>query len=264
MELAISASSSSSAPPATSGTRVVAEHAGNFVETPQLAQLSAMLKAIDAGDRIIKGRLELFCCSRRRLTQHQQLDIQRRAPDSVADSPLGPLVSDNAQILLGNLRVLMSLLFVDYDCTQLTPNDFERCSDKHGVVNEINHSLAAVVDRVHSGFLGEFWQVVQDSIDIHGCEIYAFRPASGTFEPTDNSLMSFHYFFVDLQRWRILFIGSVTKSRGSVRAGGDADSDVVLSDSSVTSKEHSNSSSRSLQEGEYAFSDGGSDSGMLD
>lgn len=64
---------------------------GGFVETPQLTQLSAMLKAVDAGDRIIKawlptrcfrgrfsprllvtwalqGRLELFACSRKKLT----------------------------------------------------------------------------------------------------------------------------------------------------------------------------------------------------
>lgn len=241
--------------------------AGSFIEIPQLTQLSAMLKAVDAGDRIIKGRLELFCCSRRRLTQHQQQDLQRRAPESLTDSPLGPLATDSAQILLANLRALMSLLFVDYDCTNLTPSDFERCTDKHSVVNTINHNLAAVVDRVHGGFLAEFWKVVQEAIDVASCDIYAFRPTSGTFEPTDNSLMSFYYFFIDVHRGRILFIGSVTKSRGSVRGGVDSDSDVVLSQdaSSVTSKEVGSSEGvDSLQEGEFAFSDGSGEDGMAD
>mmetsp|Transcript_9353 Transcript_9353/g.21256 ORF Transcript_9353/g.21256 Transcript_9353/m.21256 type:complete len:276 (-) Transcript_9353:78-905(-) len=241
--------------------------AGAFIDHPQLTQLSAMLKAIDAGDRIIKGRLELFACSRRRLTQHQQLDLERRAPSSLADSPLGPLATDSAQILLGNLRALMSLLFVDYDCSHLTPDDFERCPDKHTVVNAINHSLADVVDRVHVGFLGEFWQVVSEAIDLGGAEVFAFKPVSGSFGPTDNSLMSFHYFFIDLQRGRILFIGSVTKSRGSARGGVDSDSDVVLSGesaSSVTSKGPGSSDmGSSLQEGEFAFSDGSEDA-MLD
>lgn len=227
-----------------------------------------MLKAIDAGDRIIKGRLELFSCSRRRLSPKQQQELQRRAPESLADSPLGPLSSGAAQHLLANLTALMSLLFVDYDCSGLAPHDFERCPDKHAVVNTINHNLAAVVDRVHSGFLGEFWQAVQDAIDVIGCELYAFRPTSGTFEPTDNSLMSFHYFFVDVQRGRILFIGSVTKSRGTVRGGLDSESDVTLSQdsaSSVTSKEQGSSMGSSLHEGEYAFSsDGNSDTAMLD
>ncbi|CAE8718006.1 unnamed protein product [Polarella glacialis] len=242
--------------------------AGGFIENSQLTQLSAMLKAIDAGDRIIKGRLELFACSRRRLTQHQQQELERRAPRSLSDSPLGPLADDSSQILLANLRALMSLLFVDYDCTQLTPDDFERCLDKHTVVNTINHSLAAVVDRVHTGFLAEFWKVVQEAIDLVGCEVFAFKPTSGTFEPTDNSLMSFHYFFIDLHRGRILFIGSVTKSRGSARTGVDSDSDVMLSQdsaSSVTSKGRGSSDmGSSLQEGEFAFSDGSGDEGMRD
>lgn len=239
---------------------------GRFIENPRLTQLSAMLKAIDAGDRIIKGRLELFACSRKRLSVNQQLELERRAPDSAATSPLGPMVSDSSQILLSNLRVLMSLLFVDYDCANLTPDDFEHCPDKHAVVSFINHNLASVVDRVHAGFLAEFWQRVQDAIDIVGCDIFAFKPTSGSFGPTDNSLMSFHYFLVDLPRGRILFIGSVTKSRGAIRGGAESDSDVMLSQdsaSSVTSKGRGSSDmGSSLQEGEFAFSDGSD--GMMD
>lgn len=235
---------------------------GSFVDCPRLTQLSAMLKAVDAGDRIVKGRLELFSCSRRRLNMHQQQDVLRREPECLTNSPLGPLANDSAQILLANLRALMSLLFVDYDCSSLTPSDFERCTDKHAVVNTINHHLAAVVERVHIGFLAEFWKVVQEATELATCEIFAFRPTSGTFAPTDNSLMSFYYFFIDPRQSRILFIGSVTKSRGMVRGGVDSDSDVVLSQdaSSTTSKGHGSSDGAStLQEGEFAFSDGSGD-----
>lgn len=224
-----------------------------------------MLKAIDAGDRIVKGRLELFACSRRGLSRRQQEEIQRRAPETVQDSPLGPLSSDTAQLLLANLTALMSLLFVDYDCTALTPLDFERCPDKHAVVNTINHSMAAVVDRVHSGFLGEFWTAVSEAIDLSGCEVYAFRPASGSFEPADHSLMSFHYFFIDLHRGRILFIGSVTKSKAS-RRGAESESEASsspLDGNSNSSKEHGSSMGSSLQEGEYCFSSDDNDQ-MLD
>ncbi|CAJ1338268.1 unnamed protein product [Effrenium voratum] len=221
-----------------------------------------MLKAVDAGDRIIKGRLELFACSRRKLTVGQQHELELCCPDSLADSPLGPLANEPSQILLANLRSLMSLLYVDYDCTHLYPHDFERCIDKHAVVTSINHSLVQIVDRVHSGFLAEFWQAVQDAIDIIGCEVFAFRPASGSFEPTDHALMSFHYFFADLHRGRILFIGSVTKSRRSARGGPDSDSDVQLSQDSASADESKGRSSdmgSSLQEGEFAFSDGSDD-----
>jgi len=228
-----------------------------------------MLKAIDAGDRIVKGRLELFLCSKRSLSKRQQEEVQRRAPQSVADSPLGPLASEHAQYLLANLTALMSLLFVDYDCTTLTPLDFERCPDKHAVVNTINHSLATVVDRVHSGFLGEFWQAVSEAIDLSGCDIYALRPTSGTFEPADNSLMSFHYFFISAAGGlpKILFIGSVTKSKASRGTTDDSQSEVSLSQHdthSNSSKEHGSSMGSSLHEGEYCFSSDDNNDQMLD
>lgn len=265
--LAVPAVSSRARPPTTG---VVAhEHAGAFIEHPQLTQLSAMLKAIDAGDRIIKGRLELFNCSRKRLSLKQQEDILRRVPESLTDSPLGPMTEDSSQVLLANLVALMGMLFVDYDCSSITPHDFELCSDKHTVVNTINHSLASVVDRVHNGFLSEFWQAVQDSIDVVNCRVYAFQPRSGGFEPIDNSLSAFHYFFIDVMLGRILFIGSVTRSRARIRSGMDSESDVTLSQqdaASVTSKDQGSSMGSSLQEGDYAFgSDASNDEdGMRD
>merc|ERR1711879_245110 len=99
----------------------------------------------------------------------------------------------------------------------------------------INLQLASVVNRVHSGFMVEFWQTIQDTIDILNCDIYAFRPTSGSFEPTDNSLSAFHYFFIDILRGRILFIGSITKTRASVRGGADSDVDVGFSQDSASS-----------------------------
>lgn len=225
-----------------------------------------MLKAIDAGDRIIKGRLELFKCTNRLLTKRQQEEVWRRCPETMEDSPLGPFASEGAQYLLANLMTLMSLLFVDYDCAGLTPRDFERCPDKHAVVNTINHSLASVVDRIHSGFLSEFWRHVQEAIDLAGCEVYALAPTCGGFEPADNSLMSFHYFFVDMSRGRILFIGSITKSRTSARGSGDSESEVTISQDTISnsSKGPGSSMGSSLQEGEYQFSEDSNDDRMLD
>jgi hypothetical protein len=241
---------------------------GALSEDPKLTQLSAMLKAIDAGDRIVKGRLELFMCSKRGLSRRQQEEVQRRAPETIQNSPLGPLATEGAQLLLANLTALMSLLFVDYDCTTLTPLDFERCPDKHAVVNTINHSMATVVDRVHSGFDRDFWQAVSEAIDLGGCEVYALRPTSGTFEPADNSLMSFHYFFIDARGPRILFIGSVTKSKSRRGGEGDSGSEVGLSQhdtNSNSSKEPGGSSmGSSLHEGEYCFGSDDDNDQMLD
>lgn len=237
--------------------------AGSFIEHAHLAQLSTTLKAINAGDRIVKGRLELFACSRKGLTRRQEEAIQRRAPECIDDSSLGPLRQERSQLLLANLTSLMALLFTDYDCTALTPLDFEHCSDKNAVVNTINQSLALIVDRMRSGFLNDFWQTVAEAIDLRGCEIYALRPSSTTFQPADNSLMSFHYFFVDINHGRILFIGSVTRSKASKRGrAADTDSELSISqhETNSNSSKEQDSMGSSLHEGEYcASSDGGGD-----
>jgi len=248
------------------GPRTLRGGAGSLVDHPQLTQLSALLTAIDAGDRIVKGRVELFACSRKSLSQRAQQDLERRVPETITDSPLGPLSTDAARLLLSNLRSLLSLLFVHHDCSAIMPNDFERCHDVHTVVSTINHSLAAVVDRVHSGFLSEFWQTIQETIDVVNCEIFSLRPNSETFQPTDKSLASLYYFFIDPLGGRILFVGCVTKSMGAVRGGVDSDSDVVLShiESPASSDGQCSGSDMSsvLLEGEFAFEDDKSDGGM--
>merc|ERR1712146_825991 len=88
---------------------------------------------------------------------------------------------------------------------------------------------------MHAGFLNEFWQTVAEAIDLRGGEIYSLRPSSGSFEPADNALMSFHYFFVDTCNGRILFIGSVTKSKASKRGPIDTDSDISISQNDTNS-----------------------------
>lgn len=224
----------------------------------QLSQLSALLKAIDAGDRIVKGRLELFEVSRRRFSRRQHEDLQRRVPDTFTDSPLGPMATDSAQNLLMNLISLMQLLFVDHDCTRLTPHDFERCRELNAVVQHVNHDLSAIVDRIRGDrFLERLWHAVQDVIDVRNCEVYRLRPAPGTFEPTDTALMSFFYFFVNHDLGRILFMGGVTTSR-NVRLT-DSGSEMTPSEDNMSNSSKEQSSVKSsLHDGEYAFDSDGS------
>merc|ERR1712048_1191856 len=199
---------------------------------------------------------------RHTLTKRQQHELVRRAPDSLTESPLGPMSADSVQNLFVAMVSLISLLFADHDVSSITPNDFESCPDKHTVVNMINHHLGAVVDRVHTGFLVDFWRVVFDAIDVLNCEVYAFIPASGTFEPTHGSLAFCHYFFIDHQRGVILFIGSVTKSRGqetidssNASMSGDGMMEHGTTDGSVAS---------SVMEGDLAFVSDGSSDPMVD
>lgn len=166
-----------------------------------------------------KGSVGTLLLQIKAMPRRQQEDLHRRDPCSFTDSPLGPLLTSDAQSLMVALISLLGLLFPDHDCTRVTPHDFQLCSDKHAVVNSINHNLSAVVDRTRTGFMMELWIAVQDAIDLGNCEIYALQPRPGTFEPAENSLMSLHYFFVDQNHGRVLFIGGVTKSRGSAGCG---------------------------------------------
>jgi len=234
----------------------------SIIDHPQLANLSAVLKAFDAGDRVVLGRLELFTISRRRLSRQQHEDLQRRSPHSYENSPLGPLTSDTAQNLLQNLLSLVTVLYSDHDCTRLTPDDFQRAHDISVVVSTINHRLAEVVDRTRRGFLHELWQAVQEAIDLAQCDVYALSPRAGTFEPTDDSLLSFQFFFVDLYRGRILFIGGETKAKHAQAADGQHSDMTVSEDMSQGSKVESVSLPSDLHDGEVAF--GSEDDEMRD
>merc|ERR1712137_145577 len=121
-------------------------------------------------------------------------------------------MGDSARHKMANLVALMALLFVDYDCSiaSITPDFFTFCLDKTAVVSTINFHMLSLVERLHVGITSDFWKAVQEVIDIVNCDVYAYEPPAGTFEPVDKSLSAFHYFFLDLTRGRILFIGVAT------------------------------------------------------
>eukprot|EP00971_Amphidinium_carterae_P340494 6478862-Amphidinium_carterae.1 len=93
----------------SSSARALVVDGVSFITHPQLTQLNAVIKAVDAGDRIVKGRLELFSFSRKKPTRRQLEELERVEPTSFTDSPLGPLSSDLGQALLSNLTSLMTL-----------------------------------------------------------------------------------------------------------------------------------------------------------
>lgn len=230
-----------------------------FLEHPKLAQLTALLRALDCGDRVISARAELFSCQpvapdqmERKLSDSID-ELGRAKPQWLTNSPLGPLQSPNTRVLLLNLMSTLNQSFPDYDFSRLTPDNFNRCHDINAVVNSINHNLAVAVERISQGFIGELWSIFRECIDLSDAEVYSIVDHTGSDDgPHSGGLWSFDYFFYDPVNKKLLYFTAVARSKL-----GDEwkDMDSGMSDSGANSVATGSSRPDELMEGEYEFGD---------
>lgn len=185
-----------------------------FLQVPGLASVTAQLRQLDTGDRIINGRAELFSCvhSGDKLDSRKLSDEIDKLSPMFRDSPLGPLAQPSTKSLLINLIMTMNSSFPEYDFSKLTPEHFQPTKDLNVVVSTINYNLAILAERVHRGFLAELWRAFRSCIDLNAAEVYQYVPDLGS-GPHAEALWSFDYFFYDKAAKRILFFSCVTTSR---------------------------------------------------
>jgi len=185
-----------------------------FLQVPGLASVTAQLRQLDTGDRIINGRAELFSCvhSGDKLDSRKLSDEIDKMSPMFRDSPLGPLAQPSTKSLLINLIMTMNSSFPEYDFSKLTPEHFQPMKDLNVVVSTINYNLALLAERVHRGFLADLWRAFRSCIDLNAAEVYSYVPDLGS-GPHAEALWAFDYFFYDKAAKRILFFSCVTTSR---------------------------------------------------
>lgn len=186
-----------------------------FVEVPGLASVTATLRQLDAGDRIINGRAELFSVTSNTVdkTDSRKLSDQlEKMSPKFSYSPIGSLAEPNTKQLLVTLILTMNQSFPDYDFSRLTPEHFHPIPDMHHVVSTINYNLATLAERTHRGFLAEMWKALRDCIDLNAAEVYSYVPDLDS-GPHADALWSFDYFFYDKAAKRILYFSCVTVSK---------------------------------------------------
>lgn len=245
-----------------------------FLQVPGLASVTAQLRQLDTGDRIINGRAELFSCvhSGDKLDSRKLSDEIDKMSPLFRDSPLGPLAQPSTKSLLINLIMAMNSSFPEYDFSKLTPEHFVPMKDLNVVVSTINYNLAILAERVHRGFLADLWRAFRSCIDLNAAEVYSYVPDLGS-GPHAEALWSFDYFFYDKAAKRILFFSCVTTSRqvqdeprhlqfGSLMHGPGSHE----GGSDKRSIGGTSASSNDLMLGEYDFggmSDGGMSTGSM-
>jgi len=228
-------------------------HMARYINHDGLARLSATLKHLDIGERVISTRLELFSAARpeRRMSDKLDLELQS-SPSWLASSPIGPLSRPATKQLLLQLIQTMNFAFPDCDYSSLTPEHFHFCPELFGVVQIINSNLS-LVERIHQGFHNDFWATLRDCINFDHVDIYAFNPE---VDAEYSSVGQFHYFFFDKHQKRILMLSSVQKSKFPGFNSESSDASDRIGDSSSYS---SCRSKGDLMHGEYDFV-GGADS----
>ena len=118
-----------------------------------LAQLRRQLTNVDVGDRILRGRVELFKLNRMRGEPELSgslLEISNNARWQQT-SPLGPMVQNRAKILLFYLTRAIAHCFPENDYSHVTPDYFIYCDDNFKVMSTINGSCFCYVERLAPG-----------------------------------------------------------------------------------------------------------------
>jgi hypothetical protein len=132
-----------------------------YLTVPRLQKLSAMMTAVDVGDRIVYARVEAYSCklagadkrAAKEITnaveseltaQQQQLSPHSMPAASMASiTPLGDLREPATRQLLVSLITTLNASYPDYDFSALRAEEFEREPSAQAVINAANVRCSA-------------------------------------------------------------------------------------------------------------------------
>eukprot|EP01067_Filipodium_phascolosomae_P006629 Filipodium_phascolosomae@DN4916_c0_g1_i1.p1 len=189
-----------------------------FVESSSMDHVNSVLREIDAGDRIVRGRAILYFCHRHPPSPH----LQRNENPEECEPPFSKVLElEDFKQTLASLVATMNQSFPDYDFSSIGPEKFIEETDMDSAVNLINHNLALVVERLYPGFIKDLWKAVQECIDLSNSNLFSLAPGMVDNNPLDaeepenrgNVLWSFDYFFFDKVHHKILFLACSLESR---------------------------------------------------
>jgi len=212
------------------------------LDIPVLTHLSARLTNADAGDSLIRGRIEAYTCNRsgpeKELAESldKQIEEMSKSPiyrSELSVSPFGSLVDSTPRRTFTTLISTLNAAFPDYDFSSVKPEQFTRENNLHMIVNYINTILSPVLTDYHD-FGAKLWNVLDTEIRIRECEIYSYIPEPDADPFSDDSIWCFNYFFYNKKMKRVLFftVKSVSKVDGSceLSSGDEEESSTRSSD----------------------------------
>jgi len=207
-----------------------------YLDIAALSGLNAKFEAIDVGDSIIQGRIEAYSCktvgSDKRLyksienelakSPHSKSPINNNYSKSPANgglsvsangsvdhlsvSPFGPLSQPSSRKTMIYLIATLNATYLDYDFSDVQPEQFRKEPNLHMVINSINTTLSSIIPDYNSEIRDELWRTVDMEVDTPKCDIYSYIPdiASDPFTE-EGTIWSFNYFFYNRILKRIIY-----------------------------------------------------------
>jgi hypothetical protein len=186
-----------------------------FLSVPRLQKLSSLLESLDIGDTILHCKIEAYSCKLagvdKQIGKQIEKSIQKQLSTSpqlqAANSPLGPITNSNTRKLLISLITTMNASFLDYDFTNLQPEQFSVEPHSELVINYINNLWLNQYESLNPGIKAEFWAAINETIELNDCEIYSYTPDLDS-ELSSGKLFIVNYFFYNKKAKKILFLRS--------------------------------------------------------
>jgi hypothetical protein len=138
--------------------------------------------------------------SKKKQKHRRSMSFDYTLDGSSSKTTLGDFSELATRRLMTDLILTLNASFPDYDFSNAKPSQFEKLPIQtvRDRIYERLSELAAF--KSQEDWLVELWTAVNDSIDLRECEIYSFEE-----DLEDNSLWSFHYFFVNKSLRRVVF-----------------------------------------------------------
>lgn len=223
-----------------------------FLAVPRLQKLSAMMNAVDVGDRIIHARVEAYSCklagsdkrAAKEISQAYDAGLHALAflgpAAAQLQSPLGDLHDPATKHLLVSLCTTLNASFPDYDFSNLRPDDFKRDPSLQVAMDNINTLFLSAVSSglPQPGFREEFWSALEETVQASECEIFHYEPSEDS-DLNVGKLWTTNYFFFHRKLKKMLLLTAEALSKLHLqsttslayhvwaRRREEADSDVV-------------------------------------
>jgi hypothetical protein len=121
--------------------------------------------------------------------------------DSISPkTTLGDFSELSTRRLMTDLILTLNASFPDYDFSNVKPDQFHKLR-LETVRTSIYEKLSELAAQKSPNWLVDLWFALNDVIDLRDCDVYSFDNETDD----ENSLWTFHYFFVNKSLRRIVF-----------------------------------------------------------
>jgi len=175
-----------------------------FISSPLLAKVSASLKRLDVGDRIVSAKLEAYSCKRAGDDKRTFKDIETTLLEESKFDESDSLKSSSTRKLLITLISTMNASFPDYDFSNLRPHHF-KVDSVQDIMMSLNNLLLNAFDQGAPGLKEEFWRSVHEIVDLDKCDVYRNVPDLESDFYSNGKLWCENVFFYNKKLKKIVF-----------------------------------------------------------